>query len=197
MPLTISKGNMKLGNIPNLSLPPIKTCRNNQLCAKKCYAMKSFRQYPNVRKAWEGNLRLWKRDPKAYFGQLDDWLHKHNPAYFRFHVGGDCPDKEYMSQVYTTAYLHPRTQFLMFTKRWDMLHGETRPNLHIIISRWPGDQEPRSPGPADNYAQAWVQDPKNPDARIPADAYKCPGSCMDCKYCFHAVPKQNVVFHIH
>lgn len=197
MPLMISKGNMKLGGIHNISLPPIKTCDKIacKLCGKKCYAMKSYRQYPNVRKAWDGNWNMWKKDPRLFARTLHSKLCKRVQQYFRFHVGGDIPDQRYADMIVLLAQMHILTSFLVYTKVPEYFEKFTRLpfNLHVIVSRWPGDQliVPKV------CAQAWLEDPKNPDARIPKDAYRCPGSCESCKYCFDSKPGNNVVFHIH
>ena len=198
MKLTISKGNMKLGNIPNLSLPPIKTCANGIQCAKKCYAMKAYRQYLNVRKAWDGNLALWYAFPWDFQTQLHIFLEKKRPRYFRYHVGGDIPSRDYGIMIWNTAGAFPKTQFLVYTKRPSQIDWD-RPfpkNLHVLVSRWPGDQLTHCVS-SKLHAQAWVLDPNNPDSRIPKRAFECPGSCQTCKFCYHAKPGQNVVFKIH
>jgi len=38
MKVKISIGNTKMGKIPSVSLPPIKSCGNCKDCASKCYA---------------------------------------------------------------------------------------------------------------------------------------------------------------
>lgn len=205
MKLTISKGNMKLGDIPNISLPPIKTCPEETCgaCRKKCYAMKSYRQYPSVRKAWNENLRMFNTHTKKFWRAVLDYLFKHEPQFFRIHAGGDCPDLDYMDSWSMVAKVFPNTAFLMFTKRWAWaqmlqrmaLFGKA-PNLRIIVSRWPGDNVPEEV--SRSLPQAWVKDPKNPDTRIPANAYECPGSCKTCKYCYTTADAgSDVVFHIH
>ena len=68
----ISSGNTKLGpTIPNISLPPIETCRHDAPCKKDCYAMKSFNQYPNVRNAWQHNLATYQKNPTQYFNDIN------------------------------------------------------------------------------------------------------------------------------
>lgn len=45
--------------------------------------------YPNVRKAWDDNYKLAKRNPDKLFGDLDEFLAKTKKKYFRIHVAGD------------------------------------------------------------------------------------------------------------
>jgi hypothetical protein len=67
----ISKGNSKLGNIPNLSLPPVKACPNSKWCFQKelhlkCYAMKFYIMRPLVKKAWDDNYQLAQENPNQF-----------------------------------------------------------------------------------------------------------------------------------
>lgn len=204
MKLTISKGNSKLGGIPNLSLPPIKTCCAGVPCAKKCYAMKSYRMYPNVKKAWDGNLKLWQKNPILFENYLRDYLSLHWPKFFRYQVGGDLPDLSYLYMIRKVAFEFPETQFLVYTKRIHMLcilgNRDMPKNLQVFLSRWPGDSVAgvtAQPGwELPSWAnQAWMLDPKNPDTRIPPLAFMCPGSCKTCKHCY--TTRQDVVFKQH
>lgn len=89
----ISYGNSKIGRIANISLPPIMSCPKDVPCSIGCYALKSYRLYENVRKAWDWNLKLLKDDPYDYFGSLIDQLkRKKQLKRFRWHVSGDIVD---------------------------------------------------------------------------------------------------------
>ena len=66
----ISKGNSKLGAIPSVSLPSIKTCRNCA-CQEKCYAQKLERLRPAVRNAYQHNLEVWLKDPETYWREVE------------------------------------------------------------------------------------------------------------------------------
>ena len=62
--VTISRGNRKLGAIMNVSTEPIKCCPKGIPCAQGgCYALKSYRLYPDTRKAWAKNGRIAKTNP--------------------------------------------------------------------------------------------------------------------------------------
>lgn len=173
----ISKGNSKLGSIPNVSLTPIKACANCSGCKRSCYALKAWRQYPATREAWSGNLETAKKAPAVYFGQIQEYLAHKKPAFFRWHVAGDILGQWYLDIMGATARRFPGTRFLCFTKRGDLNYAGVPENLRIVFSQWPGMD---LIGP-EGSARAWL----STDPRKPARARKCPGSCEDCKLCFN------------
>src|SRR3990167_4124069 len=199
MKLHISKGNMKLGRLPNISLPPVKTCGVKPPCAKVCYAIKAYRMYVGVRNPWNENLRLWKHAPERYESQLIVWLSTHNVKYFRWHVGGDIVDLAYLTMMDYVACMYPDIKFLCFTKRYDLLEAlpDYAGNLTLVASRWPGLKWPEYV--ATWYPQAWMYDPKHVDVYIPKTARVCPGSCdkCNCKRCWYLQAGHSVVFNLH
>lgn len=48
MKLHVSKGNTKLGAVPSVSLPPIKSC-GDVLCIKDCYALNIMKRFKHVK----------------------------------------------------------------------------------------------------------------------------------------------------
>lgn len=201
--ISISKGNMKLGNIWNISLPPIKVCGKNLPCYAKCYARKAYRLYPSTKAAWDKNYELYTRDPVRYFQLIDEFLTKEKPNHFRFHVAGDFIDKLYLKKTLELVDKHKDIKFLAFTKRFELLKNITeRDNFSIVLSMWPNLH-------IDNkllkkYPVAWVYDPKNVDNRIPKDnIIHCNSNCQTCndnkgKSCWELRKlKKDVVFHIH
>jgi len=192
--LHISKGNMKLGKIPNISLPPAVTCRPKVPCAKQCYAQKAMRLYPSVRKAWLENWQFLQAYGAAqYFIAIETWLREHRPTHFRWHVSGDMPDVAYAEWVMQTARIFPDIKFMMFTKRWDLLPlGEKIPdNFSIILSMWPGLRNPKG---FDDFPRAWL----SIDKRRPNFHFKCPGRCDECYKCWDIVKLgYDVVFDLH
>jgi len=201
MSVHISHGNRKLGkHIANISLPPGATCPKGVPCANSsCYAHKAWRQYPNVRRAWGENLAEYVMNPRGYFAQITDYLWKHRPERFRWHVAGDIPNQEYLDYMKLTARLHRLTQFLCFTKRYDYDYGGLPSNLSIIISAWPGYGIVHVPysseggGTRGTLPIAWCQD--GSETRIPLGAYECPGSCETCAHCWTTT--RDVWFHKH
>jgi hypothetical protein len=195
---TISDKNSKLGKIPNVSLPPIVSCKQGVPCAKDCYAIKSFRQYEPVRIAWNSNLEFYKANPVKYFSDISDHINakRKTPRFFRWHVSGDIVDEQYFIGMCTTAINCPDTIFLAFTKQYEIVNQfdvELVPdNLTIVFSAWPNlDMD----NPHD-YPVAWFND--GTDDRIPTDHIECPGLCDSCGMCFQ-IRKigKDVVFHKH
>lgn len=184
MKTKISNGNSKVGRIPNLSLTPGRSC-SPEACrtclSGGCYAMRSYRQYKNVRAAWDTNTELalndlgtMERDLMAYFGSMVA------PRFFRLHVGGDFISREYAEMWARVAAAAPSTNFLAFTKQWDMVRGVEFPgNFSLVLSAWPGTEIP-----ADlraRYSVAWLDDGSE---EIPASAMECPGNCETCGACW-------------
>ena len=193
MKLSISKGNTKLGKLPNISLTPIKACGKGVPCKRECYALKSYKQYPNVRKNWDDNLKAYKTDPDAYFRAIDAWFDKHHPKFFRWHVAGDIVDKGYLAGMLEVARDNPNVKFLAFTKRGDLIPSYIPGNLQLIYSCWPATPIPTR---AKKLRKAWVQD--GTESRVPSDAIECPGDCEHCGLCFQLGKiGKDVVFHKH
>jgi hypothetical protein len=193
----ISDGNMKLGKIPNISLTPCKACSPDAPCKKKCYAMKAYRMYPLVRKAWDTNTKqALGKDRVKYFEDVRKFIAKKSPKFFRWHVAGDIPDEGYLYQMVAIAKTFPETKFLAFTKRHDILNNwpaaEMPDNLEVVMSMWPkwGDAEIKG------FRRAWMQD--GTETRVPADAIECPGFCENCGMCWSLGKLgRDVVFNVH
>lgn len=92
-------------------------------------------------------------------------------------------DERYFDMMCRIATRLPRTQFLAFTKKYDLVNtfvkaGGTIPrNLHILFSSWP-DYNVNNPY---NLPVAYVAF-KDGYCEAPADAYECSGHCEDCAY---------------
>ena len=184
MKTKISNGNSKVGRIPNLSLTPGRSC-SPEACktclSGGCYAMKSYRQYKNVRAAWDTNTELalndlatMERDLTAYFGSMVA------PRFFRLHAGGDFISREYAEMWARVAAAAPSTNFLAFTKQWDHVRGIEFPgNFSLVLSAWPGTEIPADL--RERYSVAWLDDGSE---EIPASAMECPGNCETCGACW-------------
>lgn len=142
--IRVSNGNSKMGRIPSVSLPPVKTCAEGCTCAKKCYAAKFCRIYPNVKNAYDLNLTVYENNPSEYFRQVADVLKM--SRFFRLHVSGDFPNYEYFREIVRLIKDNPGCEVLVFTKRYSMVNdflswhvgkGDALPeNLHLIFSEW-------------------------------------------------------------
>lgn len=196
--VSISKGNTKMGAIPSVSLPPIVTCPKGAPCTKKCYAAKLCRIYPTVKKAYNNNLELLNSNWSDYWQQLREAAH--TTKYFRYHVSGDIPNKGYFKEMVITAKLNPGTQFLAFTKQYEIVNNyinicSTIPdNLHVIFSEW-GDQKPNNPHNLPTAAVIFK-------GTEPADNWKiCGGNCSECACrgvgCWELKKGETIAFYEH
>lgn len=197
----VSKGNMKLGNIWNFSTLPGKTCAPGVPCTLGCYAMKALRLYPQARLAWTENTDLLTAGHWAEF--IEDLVDLINNAkggpmpYFRFSQAGDIFSQEYWGAVCDIARQCKNTNFWAYTKQYGQLEEYIKDhkiprNLCVILSVW-HDFRP-SEELAKKFPQAFYDDSTE---EIPEGAFKCPGSCKDCKYCATMNTKNIVVFHKH
>ena len=142
MNVKISSGNSKMGSIPSVSLPSGITCRNDCECVLKCYARKLERIRPNVRDAYMFNYRLLKCDPDTYWREVEASVMM--SRFFRFHVSGDIPDKNYFARMVGIAVRNQHCEILCFTKKYGIVNdvimelGGLPKNLHVIFSAWRG-----------------------------------------------------------
>jgi len=181
--MPVSTGNIKVGAVPNVSLMPCSTCRQDVPCAKRgnCYALKSL-MYPNVRRAWGDNTAMAQNDRDGYFTMVTDYLKRKSPRLFRWHVSGDIPpenSQDYLERMKTVAREFPDTRFLVFTKRFGLDFRNRPANLSVVFSMWPGMPVPRRKA---GIRRAWVQD--GTETRVPADSIECSGNCESCGMCW-------------
>jgi len=189
MKVHISKGNIKLGKIPNISLTPVLSCGKEVPCTKDCYAKKELNR-KEVKIAWSENLEIAKNNPSLFFLEIAKFLEKKKPDFFRFHVAGDFLDQNYLNKVMLLCSLFPKTKFLTFTKMHKLDYSQKSDNLTIVFSYWPhwGDTN-------NNFPKAFMQDGTETRAQ---GALECPGNCENCGLCWN-LPKisKNVVFNKH
>lgn len=196
--VSISAGNTKMGAIPSISLPPVITCAAGCKCAAKCYAAKLCRLRPTVRAAYQRNLDILAEDPGDYWRQIR--AAAATARFFRFHVSGDIPDQGYLLEMIFTAQSNPGTQFLAFTKQYEIVNGllamgyAIPANLKLIFSAWPGM-------PMDNPYRL-------PVANVifrgqqPDPAWKiCGGNCTECACqgvgCWELKRGESIAFYEH
>lgn len=187
------KDNRKLGAIPSVSLLPIITCAPGAKCAAQCYAAKMLRGFcgRGIGLSWARNTRIALTDTGRFFAELDAYVSRHAPEFFRFHVSGDIPTREYAQYMIRLARAHASTTFLCFTKRPEMLTGLSIPrNLTVLFSVWPGMPIPAA---ARRFGRAYVSH----DKRTPANSRRCPGNCETCGMCWTIGRGESVNFKIH
>lgn len=187
--VAVSEGNVKVDDIPNVSLPPIFTCPHCNECKKECYDIKACLAYPSVMKARARNYSILKRNAELFWKQLHDKIRKllnrkKGMQFFRFEVGGDIISKSYFEGMIKTARLFPTVTFWTYTKAHSIVnkyvqeHGGSKAeaiprNLSVMFSRWEGMTTENPYGFGEFIAIGKDETP-------PAGAWKCIGNCRKC-----------------
>ncbi len=131
-----------MGSISSVSLPSGVTCRSDCECSEKCYAKRLERLRKSVREAYKNNYDVLKSSPETYWREVEGAVML--SRFFRFHVSGDIPDKEYLGRMTSLAERNPHCEILCFTKKYEFVNrelgeGKKIPaNLHLIFSVWRG-----------------------------------------------------------
>ena len=142
MNISISKGNSKMGDISSVSLPSGLTCRSDCECSKKCYAKRIERLRKSVREAYKTNLEVLKKSPETYWREVEAAVML--SRFFRFHVSGDIPNRDYLDRMFEVSKGNPHCEILCFTKKYELVNGALDEgvilpsNLHLIFSVWRG-----------------------------------------------------------
>jgi hypothetical protein len=179
----ISAGNMKLGAIMNISLPPVVTCHNCSSCKNYCYAVRSYNRLPDTAAAWNENYLLFVTDPNRYFNEISKAVK--TQRFFRWHVSGDIVNQEYFLGMIQVAKENPKCEFLAFTKAYQIVNtaiaaGAVIPeNLHLLFSAAPGVEMPNPyniPECHINFADPAL----NTYCGGAEYEYHCTGNCTEC-----------------
>ena len=200
--LNISKGNKKLGKIPNFSKMPIKNCGPNaKYCKEDCYAVKFVKMWKSVRQSWSvngkelaksGNYRILKEEINGFLSR------NLNTRFFRIHVSGDFENQREVLTWFEIARDNPDVKFLACTKAFDLDYSNCPPNLTIVFSMFPNMPDDIIPEHYKDFPIAWTQDKEKTETRIPDNAIDCPGYCDSCAMCWHLPNlKKDVFFDIH
>ena len=145
--VSISRGNAKMGLVPSVSLPPVKTCSPEAVkyCGRKCYVKRYvMRRQKTVGAAYERNLYLLQNEPEKFWREVNGAVAM--ATHFRFGVSGDIPDLSYLEHIFKIAESNPHCEILCFTKQYLIVHDalclrvkdDIPKNLHIILSAWKG-----------------------------------------------------------
>ena len=184
MSIRVGKNNPVLGTIQGFSLVPGRDCPGGAKCGRDgCYAMKAWRRFPDVRKAWLANSREARANPEAFCQGAADYCNSRALDYFRLHTAGDFFSQRYLWAWRDAAEASPSTRYLAYTKAFRLDYGGLPDNLVIMYSMWPGIRDTAPPGP-----RAWV----STDDRAPDGAYQCQGKttievCSECLMCWTGV----------
>lgn len=196
----ISFNNRKMNGIPSVSLLPILTCPNCD-CKDGCYACKMCMLYKSVLNSYAKNTRLAINHTERFFDSVRHQLNGINTyRLFRWHVSGDIINADYFAGMVDVAKATPQTQFLAFTKRFNVVNewldanGELPQNFTVIFSAW--DDDFKVPNPH-NLPVAYCRSKAFKCDNIPATAQECDGDCANCRKCFNLQKGESVVFNQH
>lgn len=199
MSVSISSGNSKMGTIPSISLPAVVTCRKCS-CQDICYARKIENLRFSVKKAYVNNLNILYQTPDIYWREVEATVMM--SRFFRFHVSGDIPDKDYLERMVAVALRNKHCDILCFTKKYEMVNsfldkGNTIPeNLHMIFSGWRGLDMPNPYSLPEAHV---LYNDGTTTAR--EDAVPCGGNCTECaktdEGCWKLKKGEQVVFKQH
>ncbi len=203
MSVKISTTNSKLGIIPSVSVMPILSCRTNCPCANDCYARKGRFRFKKAQENMTHNLELYRKDSKQYFDDIENFISNGfiTYSYFRWHTAGDIVDDNYLRGMIKLASELDRTQFLAFTKKFELINkyidsgGSIPPNLRIVFSAWGDAFIPDNPHLLPVAYVRFADESQNKS--IPANAIECSGDCMNCLLCWRIERGESVVFNKH
>ena len=198
--VSISWGNNKMGKVASVSLLPVLTCpaRCHGTCGDRCYALKLANLRPTVARAYARNTAVARLAPTVFFSVVEKAMEK--SEFFRFHVSGDLPNRNYLHMVWYLCNKHPHCTVLMFTKRYELVNevladnGEPPKNLKILFSGWT-NLKPENPY---NLPETTVY---ARDEDIKPEWTLCGGNCLDCAQhcagCWVAKSGETIAFKIH
>lgn len=160
--VSISKGNIKVGNIPQFNTLPgdslfrmsngqtltniVGTCGGCcKDCVKDCYAVRSLMFHHNsVCKAWGGNTVILRYAPDKVRSEIKEYCMKNIVKYFRFHTSGEIENEGQLKLYCDICDDNPDVTFYIYTKRFDIIcdlfvrHAVriVPENLVINLSEW-------------------------------------------------------------
>jgi hypothetical protein len=138
------------------------------------------------------NYQMARFHRDTYFTDIANYLRINKSKRFRWHVGGDILDQDYLKNMFDIAKSFPNTKFLAFTKKHGLNFSNKPSNLTIVFSMWNDFGDTKKPFP-----HAWVYDKKNPDTRIPMNSKNCKNNCSNCFICWNLKKGESVVFEKH
>lgn len=190
-----------MGNVSSVSLPAGITCDMNAPCwkLKKCYADRMERYRRNVREAYMTNYQLLRNEPNTYWREVEATIMV--SRFFRFHVSGDIPDRDYLEHIVDIADRNSHCQILCFTKKYSLVNeflddgGIIPDNLHLILSIWrdfPFDNPYKLPEAHVRYKDGCC---------TTTNGKQCGGNCSNCAItdegCWTLKRGESIVFDEH
>lgn len=196
--------NVKLGgNILQVNMPAITSCRPDAPCKSGCYCNRGPLFY--VRKHHIERMNAYLECPLDFFERISEEIIASGIKTFRWHSSGDIVDENYFILMCHLAKACPDVSFLAFTKKYEIVNGYLDnggvipKNLTVIFSTWGSDWEVPNPY---RLPMSFVRTGDAEfDSIIPATAYECPGYCGDCSRgtcsCWSLGNGDSVVFDKH
>lgn len=184
--VSISNGNIKIGRVMNVSLPPVISCGNCKECKCLCYDIKAVVRYKNVVDSRARNWSIFKRDRREFFRQIEAKIKRRKRnKYFRWHVAGEIVDMDHLREIIRIARENPDFTFWMYTKMYWIVNEYVRENggareiaipsnLSIMFSEWRGL-------PMDNPYGFPIFTVVFKGEEPPKNMWRCPGNCDVCK----------------
>lgn len=199
----LSYGNRKTGAlVPSVSLIPVADCGNCSVCARGCYDVRNVCFQKTVQKSRANNSAILYEDKSKYFAEIEKAVKY--LRFFRWHVGGDIKDFDYLSHMVGIAVRVPTCEFLAFTKMYDVVNewmdraGKLPTNLHIIFSDWRG-AEFENPHNLPVSSPLWADGTKG--LHCTDKQFICPGLCEECAEawtgCWAAKNGETILFEAH
>jgi hypothetical protein len=132
-------------------------------------------------------------EPARYFDTISEYCNVKGTSHFRWQVGGDIIDREYLIGMIRVAIENLQTRFLAYTKHYEILpRVESIPeNLRLVVSAWPGMDLPDH---VREYPIAWLSTDQRQATRQ-REVHQCEGRCDTCLECFDK--DFDVSFEIH
>ena len=200
--VSVSVENSKMGAIPSVSLLPVFDCGNCRMCSHGCYDLRHDCYTKETNASRARNSVLVEHAPERFWRELRAWITLHYPRAFRFHVGGDIKNADYLRNMCRLAEEFPDIKFLAFTKMFDVVNKEVDEglvipsNFHLVFSGWPGLV-------MHNPHHFSTSHPLFADGATtaPDGAKLCTGNCTECLRseggCWSLGPDEAVVFPAH
>ena len=199
----ISESNKKV-KTSTLDILPCVTCPGSTpLCREYCYVRHNLNRTLGYKAYLTVNTNIVKNDLQLFKTQMIAYLTNYNGRFFRLHSSGDYFSQEYVNIWNEIIALFPDIKFLAFTKSYHLDFSKIPSNLSLIYSVMPDTDNGTVPEGIKSYvvfplngkfSAKEYQYTESQVNEIKDNSVVCPGSCEDCRLCWH---KQSVYFHLH
>lgn len=210
--VTISKGNQKMGNIPNFNTLPgnrllkkrngtiltniVGTCgKNCKSCFSVCYAARFIIHHHNACvKMYAANTIIMRTDEAKLRNEIREYCNKNIVKYFRFHTSGEIESLNQLLVYCDICKDNPDVTFYIYTKAFDIVEKALKQipdNFVINLSEWHGNLDNASESLLEK-CNIFAYDDKGSSEKVKA-MYHCPAvdakghetgiTCAQCRRC--------------